>query len=303
MAENIIETRGLTMYYGDQRGILDVDLHVQEGEIFGFLGPNGAGKTTIQRVLMDVIRPTAGTATIFGMDCQKQGVEIRKRVGYLPGELSLYDHLKANAFLDLIASLREGKVDASYRDQLCERLNLDSSRKIKAFSKGNKQKVGIVSAFMARSDLLVLDEPTSGLDPFMQQVVMELVHEAKDDGRTVFFSSHILPEVQVACERVGIIKEGRLIKTDRVESLTEQQFKRMQIRFREVPPPNTFTFNGVTEIERAGSNVTLEISSGIEKVMETAVPFGIEDIETLPVTLEEIFMAFYETEKKGGEDA
>jgi len=303
MSENIIETCGLTKYYGDQRGILYVDLAVQKGEIFGFLGPNGAGKTTIQRVLMDVIRPTTGTASIFGMDCQKEGVEIRKRVGYLPGELSLYDHLKANAFLDLIASLRDGDVDASYRSELCERLNMDPSRKIKAFSKGNKQKVGVVAAFMGKPDLLVLDEPTSGLDPFMQQVVMELVHEAKEDGRTVFFSSHILPEVQAVCERVGIIKEGQLIKTDRVESLTEQQFKRMQIRFRDMPPSGTFDFNGVAESKREGELITLEVASGMDRVMETAVRFGVEDIETLPVTLEEIFMAFYRTEPKGGDDA
>jgi ABC-2 type transport system ATP-binding protein len=303
MTQNIIETHGLTMYYGAQRGILDVDLQVQKGEVFGFLGPNGAGKTTIQRVLMDVIRPTSGRATIFGLDCQKQGVEIRKRVGYLPGELSLYAHLKASAFLDLIASLRESNVDVSYRNELCERLNLDPSRKIKALSRGNKQKVGIVAAFMGKSDLLVLDEPTSGLDPFMQQVVMELVQEAKGDGRTVFFSSHILPEVQAVCERVGIIKEGKLIKTDRVESLTEQQFKRLEIHFRQLPPPDTFTFNGVTEIKREDSRITLEVASGMDKVMETAVRFGVQDIETLPVTLEEIFMAFYETGKEGGKDA
>jgi ABC-2 type transport system ATP-binding protein len=299
MNENIIETNGLTVYYGHHPGIINVDLQVQTGEIFGFLGPNGAGKTTAQRVLLDVIRPTSGSASIFGLDCQRQGIAIRERIGYLPGELSLYPGMKAHAFLSMLASLRANVVDNAYRLQLYERLNLDPSRKMKTYSRGNKQKVGIIAAFMGKPDLLVLDEPTSGLDPLMQQVVLELVQEAKDEGRTVFFSSHYLSEVQAVCDRVGIIREGRLIKTEQVETLTKQQFKRLKIRFREMPPADIFGTNGVTETARDGKVVTLEIGDGLDKVMELAVRYGIEDIETLPVSLEEIFLAFYEGRHEG----
>jgi len=301
--DNIIETKALTVYYGRQRGIEAVDLRVNRGEIFGFLGPNGAGKTTLQRVLMDVIRPTAGSATIFGLDCQRQGVEIRQQIGYLPGELSLYPNMNAAAFLRMLASLRERKVDPAFRQQLCERLQLDPSRKIKAYSRGNKQKIGIVAAFMGKPDLLVLDEPTSGLDPIMQQVVLALVQETKADGRSVFFSSHNLPEVQAVCDRVGIIREGKLIETNRVETLTEQQFKRIQISFREVPSLDAFNLDGVRETKRDGLRVTLEISNDMNAVMKIAVQYGIEDIETLPVTLEEIFLSFYAEIPRGNGDA
>lgn len=297
----IVETNKLTVFYGDQRGIADVDLRVQQGEVFGFLGPNGAGKTTAQRVLMDVIRPTSGNATVFGLDCQKQGVAIRKRIGYLPGELSLYPGMKADAFLNIQASLQENKVAKDYRRELCERFNLDPSRKMKAYSRGNKQKIGIIAAIMGKPDLLVLDEPTGGLDPLMQQVVLELVQETRDDGRTVFFSSHNLNEVQAVCDRVGIIREGRLIKTDHVDTLTHQQFKRLRIRFRKIPPAEAFTFSGVTEVARDGYEVTLEIAKDMAKVMDIATPYGIEDIDSLPVSLEEIFLAFYDGERGGGD--
>lgn len=303
MNDKIIETHGLTVYYGVHRGIVDVALSVEKGEIFGFLGPNGAGKTTAQRVLLDVIRPTKGRATVFGLDCQKEGVEIRKRIGYLPGELSFYPNMKGRNFLDMLASLQENKVEDSYRSQLYERLDLDPTRKIKEYSRGNKQKVGIVAAFMAKADLLILDEPTTGLDPLIQQTVMELVQEAKDDGRSVFFSSHILPEVQEVCDRVGIIREGELIKTELVETLTKQQFKRLHLTLRDSPPNGAFAIEGVKETGRDGRMVTLEIRSGLDKVMERAVPFGIEDIETPPVSLEEIFLTFYERGNQGGDHA
>ena len=303
MSDSIIETEGLTVYYGRQRGIVDVDLQVRQGEVFGFLGPNGAGKTTLQRVCLDVIRPTRGRASIFGLDCQKDGVAVRKRIGYLPGELSLYPGMKGEAFLQLLASLRDTKVDRSFRQQLIERLDLDPSRKMRAYSRGNKQKVGIIAAFMGKPDLLVLDEPTSGLDPLMQQVVLELVREARAEGRTIFFSSHNLPEVQAVCDRVGIIREGRLVRTDQVETLTHRQFKRLQNRFRELPPAKAFAFDSITETKRDGRVVTFEIGSNMTRFMEAAVPYGIEDIESLPVTLEEIFLAFYDSESKVGENA
>lgn len=294
MANHIIETQNLTVYYGKHRGIENVNLSVEQGEVFGFLGPNGAGKTTTQRALMDIIHPTSGTAKILGKDCQKDGVKIRKHIGYLPGELSLYPGMKGADFLDMLASLQDKAVDKAYRQQLYERLDFDPSRRMKEYSRGNKQKIGIVAAFMNKPELLILDEPTSGLDPLVQQTVMELVQEVKADGRTVFFSSHILPEVQAVCDRVGIIRDGQLIKIDTVESLTKQQFKRLHLSFQNLPPTDAFAIAGVKETGRDGQTVMLEIRGGLPNLMEIAAPYGIVDIETPHVTLEEIFLAFYD---------
>lgn len=302
MTEHVIETKGLTVYYGRHRGILDVDLTVEKGEVFGFLGPNGAGKTTTQRVLLDVIRPARGEARLFGLDCQKQGVAARQHVSYLPGELSLFDSMKASQFFDMIDAMRGNNGDRAYRRQLCERLKLDTGRRIREYSRGNKQKVGIVVAFMNKPDLLILDEPTTGLDPLVQQTVLELVREARADGRTVFFSSHILPEVQAVCDRVGIIRDGLLVATERVQDLTQQQFKRLRLSFAHMPPPDTFTQNGVSETARDENGITLEVHDHLDKVMETAVTFGITDIETIPVSLEEIFLAYYGEGKEGSDD-
>ena len=293
MAEYVIETRDLSVYYGRQRGILNVNLRVEKGEVFGFLGPNGAGKTTTQRVLMDIIRPTAGQATMFGKDCQKEGVVARDRVGYLPGELSLYDSMKVRQFFRMYFSLQKSNSDPTYWQTLSDRLDLDTSRKIRDLSRGNKQKVGVVAAFMNKPDLLILDEPTSGLDPLIQQTVMELVRDAQNHGATVFFSSHILPEVQAVCDRVGIIREGQLVATERVEDLTRQQFKRLRFTFASLPPADAFALDGVTEMVRDGQSITLQINQNLDKVMEKAVSFGIADIDTIPVTLEEIFLAYY----------
>lgn len=299
MADNVIATDKLTVYYGEHRGIVDVDLEVEEGEVFGFLGPNGAGKTTTQRVLLDVIRPTRGRATIFGLDCQEEGVAIRKRVGYLPGDLHLYERMRGGEFLDLMASLYAYDVDPAYRRELVERLDLDTARKIKEYSRGNRQKVGLVMAFMGRPDLLILDEPTSGLDPLVQQTVLDLVREARADGRTVFFSSHNLPEVQAVCDRVGIIRQGRLVTTERVETLVRQQFKRLHLTLREVPPDGAFDFEGVTETGRDGRLVMLEVRQNLDRVIEAAAPCGVVDVETLPVTLEEVFLAYYGRANQG----
>ncbi len=293
MAENVIETKGLTVYYGRHRGILNVDLTVEKGEVYGFLGPNGAGKTTTQRALLDVIRPVSGQAWLFGLDCQKQGVAARQRVGYLPGDLSLYENMKAHQFFETVNAMRGNNDDKAYREAICQRLNLDTSRKIREYSRGNKQKVGVVVAFMNKPDLLILDEPTSGLDPLVQQTVLDLVREAKADGRTVFFSSHILSEVQEVCDRVGIIREGQLVATERVETLTRQQFKRLRLSFGTLPPADAFALDGVAELARDEQSVTLEIRENLNGVLGTAVTYHVLDIDTIPVTLEEIFLTYY----------
>ena len=293
MSDNVIETKGLTVYYGRHRGIKDVDLTVKKGEAFGFLGPNGAGKTTTQRVLLDVIRPTAGKATIFGMDCRDQGVELRKRVGYLPGELALYANMKAKRFFEMYEYLRGANGKKGYWRELAQRLDLDTSRKIGNFSRGNKQKVGVVAAFMNQPDLLILDEPTGGLDPLVQQTVMEMVREVKRDGRTVFFSSHILPEVQAVCDRVGIIRDGELVATQRVEDLIAARINRLTLVFAELPPAGTFNQEGVTEMERTEQSIVLEVRENLAQVLAIAAQHNIQDIETHNISLEEVFLNYY----------
>lgn len=293
MTENVIETKDLTVYYGQHRGIKDVNLIVKKGEVYGFLGPNGAGKTTTQRVLLDVIRPTSGKASIFGMDSRQQGVEIRKRVGYLPGELALYASMKATEFFEMFEYLRAGNRDKGYWRKLAERLDLDTSRRIREFSRGNKQKVGIVASFMSQPDLLILDEPTGGLDPLVQQTVLEMVLEVKKDGRTVFFSSHILSEVQAVCDWVGIIRDGQLVETKGVKDLFAQSMKRMSLVFSEMPPEGSFKMEGVTEISRTENSLLLEISDNLGQVLATASQYEIVDLDTHTISLEDIFLSYY----------
>lgn len=289
----VIETHGLTVYYGKHRGIVDVDLRVEKGEVFGFLGPNGAGKTTTQRVLLDVFPPTAGSARIFGLDCQTQGVELRRRIGYLPGELALYDNMKAAQFFKMYEYLRQSGQPKGYWRELADRLDLDVTRKIRQYSRGNKQKVGIVAAFMSRADLLILDEPTGGLDPLVQQTVLDMVREAKAEGRTVFFSSHILSEIEAVCDRVGIIRDGRLVATERVEDLVGRRINRLTMVFETLPPAGTFAFDGVAELDRHDQSVTLEVTANLAQVLAAAAQHHVVDIETHNIGLEEIFLTYY----------
>ena len=299
MTTNAIETRNLTVYYGKHRGILDVNLSVERGEVFGFLGPNGAGKTTTQRVLLDVFPPTKGQATVFGKDCQKDGVEIRKHIGYLPGELALYANMKARDFFKMYEYLRKDKKSIGYWQELADRLDLDTNRKISQFSRGNKQKVGVVAAFMDKADLLILDEPTGGLDPLVQKTVLEMVREAKADGRTVFFSSHILSEVQAVCDRVGIIRDGQLVAIQRVEDLFAQRMNRLTMIFEDHPPLGVFNIEGVTELDITRQSITLEVRENLPAVLTAAAQHNVTDIETHNISLEEIFLAYYSKDEGG----
>ena len=300
MTTNVIETQDLTVYYGKHRGIIDVNLTVEKGEVFGFLGPNGAGKTTTQRVLLDVFPPSKGKATMFGLDCQDEGVEIRKHIGYLPGELALYANMKASEFFKMYEYLRGENGSKDYWRELADRLDLDTNRKIKQFSRGNKQKVGVVAAFMSRPDLLILDEPTGGLDPLVQKTVLEMVREAKADDRTVFFSSHILSEVQAVCDRVGIIRDGQLVAIQRVEDLFAQRMNRMDLIFDRLPPVGTFDINGVAELERRKKTIVLEVRENLPQALAAAAKHNVMDIETHNISLEEIFLAYYSEENGGG---
>ena len=299
MSQAIIETNNLSVNYGQYRGIHELNMIVEKGEVYGFLGPNGAGKTTTQRVLLDIIRPTTGRAIVFGLDCQKDGVQIRRRIGYIPGELKLYQQLRADEYFDMITRVGGTTVDPAYRRELCERLDLDPRRTMHTYSRGNKQKVGLIAAFMRRPDLLILDEPTTGLDPLIQQHVLDLVREARAEGRTVFLSSHVLPEVQAVCDRAGIIRAGQIVATERVDQLIHSRLQRLNIRFERLPPFGALDLPGVTEVSRVGDQVSLEIRENLNQLLAQAVAFGVLEIETAQVSLEEVFMAYYDKNGEG----
>jgi ABC-2 type transport system ATP-binding protein len=292
----IIETQKLTKSYGSSRGIVEVDLTVEAGEVFGFLGPNGAGKTTTIRVLLDHIRPTSGSAKVFGIETRVDPVAIHRRVGYLPGEFTLYDRLTGGQTLRYFANLRGG-VDAAYQAMLVERLDLDPSRRFKEYSKGNKQKVGLVIALQHRPELLMLDEPTSGLDPLVQQTFFEILREAVADGATVFLSSHILSEVEKSCDRVAIIREGRLAKVDRVDALRDLAHHQVELRFAGTVPADEFAaLPGVSEVVADDHVLRMRVSGAITPVVQAAARYDLLDFVSREPSLEETFLAQYERE-------
>lgn len=289
----VIRTELLTKSYGAHRGIVDLELDVSQGEIFGFLGPNGAGKTTTMRVLLDLIRPTSGRAEVFGIETTREPVAIHRRVGYLPGEFDLYDRLTGADTIAYFANLR-GRVDAAYVAMLVERLDLDPSRRFREYSKGNKQKVGLVVALLHRPDLLILDEPTSGLDPLIQQTFFELVRDARDEGRTVFLSSHIIDEVDRTCDRVAIIRDGRLVQVDRVESIRRLAFHHVELTFSAPVAPAVFeSIDGVTDVTVADKVVTMRVNGPIGSVIAAAAPHGLIDVVSREPNLEDVFLAQY----------
>jgi ABC-2 type transport system ATP-binding protein len=289
----IIQTDKLTKTYGTHRGIIDIDLMVNEGEAFGFLGPNGAGKTTTIRTLLDHLRPTSGRATIFGIDTTVDPVAIHRRIGYLPGEFALYDKLTGGQTIDYFANLRGG-VDEAYQADLIRRLDLDTSRKFKEYSKGNKQKVGLILALQHRPDLLILDEPTSGLDPLVQQTFFEVIREAKAEGRTVFLSSHILGEVEKTCDRVAIIRDGILVKVDRVEALRDLAHHQVELRFSGAVPLAAFSaLPGVSEVTTDDHVLRLRVSGSITPVVREAARYELLDFVSREPSLEETFLAEY----------
>ncbi|HET9016591.1 MAG TPA: ABC transporter ATP-binding protein [Thermomicrobiaceae bacterium] len=289
----VIETEKLTKAYGAHRGIIDVDLTVESGEVFGFLGPNGAGKTTTIRTILDLIRPTGGRARVFGMVASADPVAIHRRVGYLPGEFSLYNRLTGGQTIRYFANLRGG-VDPAYQRQLVERLEIDPSRRFSEYSRGNKQKIGLVIAFQHQPDLLILDEPTSGLDPLVQQTFYALVREARDAGRTVFLSSHILGEVERTCDRVGIIRDGRLVTVDRVEALRDLAHHQVEVRFAgSVPVAEFEQLPGVSDVVADDHTLRLRVAGSITPVVQAAARHELLDFVSREPSVEEAFLAQY----------
>jgi ABC-2 type transport system ATP-binding protein len=295
-----IFTENLVKCYGRVEALHGVNLEVSIGEIFGFLGPNGAGKTTTIRCLLDLIRPNSGTVRVLGIDPQKFPLEVRTRTGYLPGELHVEDNATVESTLRYLNSLRGNKADWEYVRHLASKLNLELKIQIKNLSKGNKQKVGIIQAMMHRPELLLLDEPTFGLDPLIQQEVLKLVAEARAEGATVFFSSHILSEVQEIADRVGIIRNGLVVEVAKTETLINRALRRVRIRFKQVVDSQKLAnIPGVNILsEEGGQNITIQVEGEMDPLIKVLAGFPVIDFETEHPSLEEIFLAYYREERK-----
>lgn len=294
MTMSVIEIKNLTKNYGKSRGIVDVNLNVEQGEIFGFIGPNGAGKSTTIRTLLGLIYPGEGSATIFGKSCIEHP-EVRKEVGYLPSEVFYYDNMKVIDLLKYSSSFY--KKDCTQRiHELAEIMNLDLKKKIDDLSFGNKKKVGIVQGLLHEPKLIILDEPTSGLDPLMQQKFFELIEEENKKGATVFFSSHILSEVQRMCSRVAFIKEGRIIKVEKMSTLKENNYKRISVEAKSDIPKEYFNISGVNSLQVKSNSAKFIFKGDVNLIMKKIAEMELHNISIEEPDLEEIFMHYYEKE-------
>ena len=292
---NVIEINNLTKTYGKSRGISDISFHVEQGEVFGFIGPNGAGKSTTIRTLLSLIYPTSGSATIFGKDCIKFAPEIKKEIGYLPSEVFYYDNMKVKDLLKYSASFY--KKDCSRRmKELAEIMDLDLNKKIDDLSLGNKKKVGIVQGLLHEPKLIILDEPTSGLDPLMQQKFFELLEEENRKGATILFSSHILSEVQRLCNRVAIIKEGKIVTVEKISTLQENNYKRFKVELKSTLDPEYFNIMGVNNLQAKGNVISFLFKGNINTVLKKIAEMEIANLWIEEPDLEEIFMHYYEKE-------
>jgi ABC-2 type transport system ATP-binding protein len=294
----VIRTERLSKRYGTHPALVDLDLSVHAGEVFGFLGPNGAGKSTTIRILLDLLRPSAGKVEIFGKDPRRGGPSLRNRTGYLPGEFVVYDRQSADELLTGLGRLRGGVAHARITD-LADRLDLDLKRPIRELSKGNRQKVGLVQAFMHQPELLILDEPTSGLDPLLRKEFLTLVDEVRANGRTVFLSSHILSEVQSAADRVGMIRGGRLVAVDSVTALRERAVRRVEIQFEDGLAPSQLAgvsnFNDIT-VTREGTQTVVRgnLTGSADALIKFAAGHTVRNLLVEEPDLEEVFLALYE---------
>ena len=292
----IIQTENLTKHYGKSRGIIDIDLAVESKEVFGFLGPNGAGKSTTIRTLLDFIRPSAGRALIFGLDSHANMLDIHKRLGYLPGDLALYPKLTGEQNLRYLANLRGG-VDWTFVRGLAERLDADLSKQVKNYSSGNRQKIGLLQALMHQPELLILDEPTSGLDPLIQQEFYKMVQEMRENGQTVFLSSHNLHEVERVCDRVGIIREGRLIAVETVAAIKAKALRRLEIYFDQPVPVDRFVgLPGVRDVIQENNHLRFTVEGSLDTLIKHAAEFTVINLVSEQPNLEEIFLTFYAKE-------
>lgn len=285
----------LAKSYGKTTVLHEIDLTVRTGEIFGFLGPNGAGKTTTIRCMLDLIRPSSGSIEILGLNPQTHSVEVRKKTGYLPGELHLEDSLSADAILHQLAGLRGEQMDWSFVDQLCQRLDLDRTQTMKNFSKGNKQKVGIIQALMHRPAVLLLDEPTSGLDPLMQQEVMKLIREAQQKGATVFFSSHNLNEIQAIADRVGIIRGGHIVEVAATSTLLQRGLRKVRLTLGQPTDlKKLIDLDRVTLLHSEGKQALFQVEGEMRDFLQALSDYPVLDLQTQQASLEDIFLTYYQ---------
>ena len=294
MAALSLETNNLTKKFGQFTALSNISLQVGEGEVFGYIGPNGAGKTTTIRVMLGILRATSGGAKVFGMDAWKEAVNIHKRIAYVPGDVNLWPNLTGGEVIDLFVSLR-GKYDKPRRERLLKMFELDPSKKCRTYSKGNRQKVALVAAFASDADLFILDEPTSGLDPLMEQVFQECVMEQKSAGKGIFLSSHIMSEVERLCDRVGIIREGKLVETGTLSDMRHLTRVSMTIET-ERPVDGLEAMGGVHNVEKTQGGLNFQVdSSELGAVVSQISAFGIKKLESMPPTLEDLFMRHYQT--------
>lgn len=292
----VVRAQELTKSYGRERGVVDLVFNVDAGEVFGFLGPNGAGKTTTIRLMLDLIRPSRGRIELFGID-PRRDVKLRHRIGYLPGDLRLYDRLSGHELLTFFARLR-GLTGLGRAPTLADRLGAELQRPLHMLSKGNRQKVGLIQAFMHEPDLFVLDEPTAGLDPLVQQTFYELVAEAKARGATVFLSSHVLPEVQHVADRVGLIRDGRLVLVASVDELRAHGRARVEVTFATLPPPGVFDdVPGASELNRSGNKVLFSLQGEADALVKAIAHHRVIALDVHEADLEDIFLSLY----RGGE--
>ncbi|WP_203716818.1 ABC transporter ATP-binding protein [Asanoa siamensis] len=301
--EEVIQLEKLTKTYGTRRGLLELDLAVANGEVFGYLGPNGAGKSTTIRLLLDHIRPTSGRARLFGRDPREDAVELHRRIGYLAGDFVVNPRQRVGECLTFLADLRGG-VPRARIEELAARLDLDLAARIKALSKGNRQKVGLVQAFMHRPDLLILDEPTSGLDPLVQQTFLDLVREAKAAGQTVFMSSHIMTEVEAVADRVGIIREGRLVALDTVARLRDHARHRFEITFTgPIDQAALAALPGISDLTINGPTAGFALATDPNELITVLARHQVASLRASEPDLEELFFAYYRTTEAAKETA
>ena len=287
-----LEIKSLTKWYGSVCAIEDVSFDIEQGEIFGYLGPNGSGKTTTIRIFLDFIRASAGRAQLFGLDSHVHSSKIKSRIGYVPGEYGIYEEMRGFEYLRFFGALR-GYRKPPLRDRLIEIFSLDISKRIKSYSHGTKQKLAVVQAFMHDPELLILDEPTIGLDPLMQQRFYELLMEMKKHGKTIFLSSHILSEVEKVCDRVGILREGKLVAIHEISEIKKIRLRSIEISFKQEVNKSVFRLDGVRKIEKDGNTIKLRIDSNIDSILRTISEYPVENISFRDVSLEDIFMEYY----------